>query len=152
VLYSAGQALKAVGRRLDAQEANRSAEAVVAAMNRTTEPYALDSLAQALAALGDRLDASQTNRAMGAVVVLLARATDEGSRSSLARALEAVGGSRSTPEVVAVLAQPLCAGAAQRALLDVLGQRCKRPFDSAVQFVEWADGNGVDLVGKRETP
>jgi hypothetical protein len=140
-LYSAGQALKAVGKRLDAREANKAAEAVVAAMNRTTEVYALDSLSQALVAVSARLGSKEANKGLEALVVLLARTTDQGSQATLARALKEVGDSRHTGDLVAVLSHPFCAGAAQRALLDALGARCKREFANSRQFIDWVASN-----------
>jgi hypothetical protein len=149
-LYSAGQALKALGKRLDAREANQSAQAVVAAMSRTAEPYALDSLAQALVAVGDRLGERESNEVLEALVVLAARAADPGNQASLARALKAVGGSRRTGDQVAVLAHPLCAGPAQRALLNALGARCKREFENSRHFLDWAASNGAPFAGEKQ--
>ncbi len=45
-----------------------------------------------------------------------------------------------TPELAALLRQ----GQSERAILDALGERCKRRFRSAWHFLDWAGSNGVD--------
>jgi hypothetical protein len=44
------------------------------------------------------------------------------------------------------LQHPLAAGAAQRVLLDALGDRTRREFRNPWHFLDWTRSNGVDLV------
>jgi hypothetical protein len=62
------------------------------------------------------------------------------------QALQTLTERLSTPDLVALLEHPLAAGPAQRALLDVLGQRTRRQFRNTWHFLDWARSNGVDFV------
>jgi hypothetical protein len=76
----------------------------------------------------------------------MTQAPDQGSAASVGQALKAVCDSRSTAELAGVLAHPLCAGPARGVVLGVLGARCKRPFGSAWEFLDWPQANGVDYA------
>src|SRR5439155_7013933 len=115
-LHTRGQALKAVGGRLDAREAGKAAEAVIAAMSRTEDAEALGSLAQALGAVSGRLEGPERDRALETLLAVMAQATDQRVPASVGRALRAAGDALPTADLVALLSHPLCAGAAQRAI------------------------------------
>jgi hypothetical protein len=148
-LYSSGQALSSISKWLGAPEAKQSAAALLAALHRQPAAFALDSLTEALAALGGRLASEESNKVLEALVVLTAQASEPANQSSLARTLKSVAGSRTTEEIAAVLAHPLCAGAAQRALLESLGARCRREFANSRQFMDHAAANGIDFAAMK---
>src|SRR5262249_48940281 len=103
-------------------------------------------LGEGLAAVAPRLDAERAVKAAEAILAALHRFTSAEAEKELAGTLRAASESRATADLIPVLAHPLCAGPAQRAVLDVLGARCKRHFRNTWHFIDWAEANGVDLT------
>lgn len=126
----------------DAAWAEPATETLVAAMSKTTTPSALYYLSQCLRVVSERLESKEAAGHAGkATDALLATALNP-----LSGTLPRIVASFSTHDPVAALAHPLCAGPAQRAVLDVLGARCKREIRSPWRFIDWADSNGLDFL------
>ena len=80
------------------------------------------------------------------LVAAMDKTDDFGALLYLFGGLGSVSGRLDTDHLVKVLQHPLAAGAAQRVLLDVLGQGTRHTFRSTWHFLDWAASNGVDLV------
>ncbi len=104
------------------------------------------ALSQGLLAVSGRLDRAGTVGAAEALVVVLGKSIPFKPAEKLSQALMAVSGRLSTPDLLAVLQNPLAAGPAQRTLLEVLAQRTRRDFRTPWEFLDWAAANGVDLT------
>jgi hypothetical protein len=111
--------------------------------------FGICARAEAVSALAGRLPADraadQAREAAVALIGALATARPDAAARALEAGLRAVVARLGTAAIVEVMRRPLCAGPAQRALLEALGARCKRPFHSSWDFLDWAEANGVDL-------
>ncbi len=70
----------------------------------------------------------------------------------LAPAAEPIGSPLTTQQLVDLLKQPLCLGAARRLLLDHLEIRYHRPFADHWDFVRFAEENNLGLDFKSAAP
>jgi hypothetical protein len=125
-------AFRAISERLEAREAVAQGARVAAVLASPT--------------VSGRVDADAAVKAAEAVVVALAASVAPGN---VGESLKGICARLDTADLVRVLAHPLCAARARRAVLDVLGARCKRHFRNAWHFLDWAEANGVALAETR---
>jgi hypothetical protein len=147
-LISLAHALGAVVAHLEpgkaAARAGQVADALTAAIARINDSAALTSLAQGLGTVGSRLEAG---KAADAIAAVMAGVSDDSALGALAEGLASAGERLGMADLLVFLQQqPLAAGKAQRALLDVLGRRTRRSFRSTWQFLEWAASNGLEFT------
>lgn len=128
----------------------RAMPALQAGMRRCRDEAGLASLVTCVKRWTERLEAAARsaplNEAAASLIVGLARLQEGADPKQLSAALSEVAEELGTGEVVALLRHPLSAGLARRALLDVLGNRCKREFRSGWEFLDWAKANGVTFA------
>jgi hypothetical protein len=84
--------LEAVLGRLDAVQAGKAADALLAALAKSNDPNALSTLARGLGAVWGRLDAAQAGKAADALLAALAKSNNPSAVYSLAQGLAALGG------------------------------------------------------------
>jgi serine/threonine protein kinase len=130
-------------------EPGEAATALIQGMAKTTEPYTLQWLAAGLSAVLTRPDRPEVSRRSAAV--LAAVGTQAGTTqpvatlAALSPALEPVPCRFATPDLVELLKQPTCTGAARRAILDQLGNRYHRSFADHWEFVRFAQQQHLGL-------
>jgi serine/threonine protein kinase len=136
---------------LDPAMARKVFEALPALVDTLYGPALLEEITLALLEWSGRLDeataAATAQKSARALLTALGRGQSQQLDSgALARALRAVCHRLDTPELVVLMEHPLAAAAAQRVLLDALGQRTRRDFRNPWHFLEWSHANGVNLV------
>jgi hypothetical protein len=140
VLRRLAEALLAVSARLApaqaASYASQATDLLLTASGPTPSP-GFDPLAEGLRVLRGRSDADGARATLALIVACL----PPGRRD-----LQVVAGRLSTADLVALLRHPLAAGPAQRAVLDVLGQRTRRSFRNTWHFLDWARSNGLEFA------
>jgi hypothetical protein len=152
-LLRLARALSTVAARLEPEEAARASARAAAtltqAMSTTNERFTLEPVAEGLsAALGDGRRAKRIE----AVVAIIGLVYDSqglpGTPALLRMAAEPFARRLSDQQVVELLKQPLCVGAARRAVLGHLGMRHGRAFADRWEFVRFAEEQrlGLDFI------
>jgi hypothetical protein len=143
------QALSALAPRLEPRDALRVVPALAQAMTDTKDGNAWSSMAQALSALLSPVPVAElrTRSATTASVVAFPAGTGQPltALALLSPAPEPPPCRLSTQQLVELLKMPPCIGPARRVVLDQLGNRYKRHFADAWQFVRFAQEQHLDL-------
>jgi serine/threonine protein kinase len=147
--------LRAVAPRLESPEVARMAGVLLEVISKTSHREARQLHTQTLSVLLARLDRSQRIKEVSAAVGIQA-GTDRwvGVPLFLSSALQPLPEPLSAQVVVDVLKQPLCVGAARRAVLDHLGAYYGRSFHDHWDFVRFAQEQqlGLDLMSPPQRP
>jgi hypothetical protein len=144
--------------RLRAQAADTLTRAMTQtkreSLNRFTPLQLADGLSAVLAGV-DRPELSKRSTvALAAIGTLAGTGHPVVTLASLVPALEPLPCCLSTSELVELLKQPTCIGAARRIILGQLGNRYRRPFADHWQFVRFAQEQhlGLDFTGPPKRP
>ena len=133
------------------QEPRAGAAALAQALRDTNNPFVLRALAKGLSAVAARLEPGEAAQASSSFVQAMTYAKGPNTVASLAQALSALLSPEpppcrlSTQQLVELLKTPPCIGEARRVVLDQLGNRYKRRFADAWQFVRFAKEQHLDL-------
>jgi tRNA A-37 threonylcarbamoyl transferase component Bud32 len=126
-----------------------TARQLIAAMNNTRDPPALGQLAECLSALLSPVPAAEIPTRSAAAASAVAFPTDIGHRPAalvlLIPAAEPAPCRLSTQQLVELLKMPGYVGAAQRIVLDHLGNRYHRTFPDLWEFVRFTKEQRLDL-------
>ena len=108
VLVTLASALWSLGERLPAEHAAAEAQRIAAAMEGTSDPYALSSLGRALGSFGEKLPAEQASAGARQIVAAMEKTRYWGLLESLGRGLTSLG-EKLPAEQASAVAQPIMA-------------------------------------------
>jgi hypothetical protein len=134
--------------RLAPSNAERAAAALSGCMRRAGTVTTLAYLARFLGDVSQHLGASQCDQhcLLGIDLLLAAGGNTTVNNAPLLRdVMQSLCARLPTARVVSLLRHPLASGPAREGLLAALGQRCRRSFATAWEFVDWTKGNGVSF-------
>jgi len=144
------EGLSAVAARMEPKEAARTLiQAMSTANTDTTDMDPRFAQALTFAAVLTGADRPEQRRRTASVMACLGSTSDGTALLSglalLRPAVQALPCRLSTAELVELLKDPLCVGAARRVLLDRLATRYGRPFADQWKFVRFADQQRLGL-------
>jgi hypothetical protein len=147
------EGLSALAVHLEPKEMDAAAAAAVGALARTTDAWAPPSLREDLTVLVSGVTFRTSRGRIAAVAATVGGLSGPwpllAAPAVLRPALEPLSPPLSAQALVDLLKDPLCVGAARRAVLDQLARHYGRPFADQWDFVRFAEERrlGLDLLG-----
>jgi hypothetical protein len=126
--------------KLEPGDAQKAYAAFVAAIEKTTDPYALRELADGLKAVPGKLEPADAQKACAALVAAIKKTTDTNALRALADGLKVVPGRVDVAGLLNVGKFPNCVGDLRVAVLEIIErQNPPAKFEGDVwKMVEWA--------------
>ncbi len=148
-LSSLAEGLSALAARMEAEDARQIAAALLPVIADTKDHDALSSLAQTLSALLSAVPPAEipSRTATAVSAVGLPAGTDHAlaALGLVIPAAEPLPCRLSTQALVDLLKMPTCCSEVRRVILDQLGNRYGRRFDTHWDFVRYAQDQGLHL-------
>jgi serine/threonine protein kinase len=158
-LDSLGFAVAAVAGRLDDQQAREAcgaaADRLLTAMTTARVRFQAElNVSEAVAALSVRLGPQRAQQGAGRMLNAVALTTDKRFREHWGRILTSVAERLDRDQLIDLLKQPTCVGAANEIVLRQLSERMKQPFATTWDLVAYLEKNepGIDLPAPPRRP
>ena len=133
------EALTAVPGKVEPADVQKAYAALVAAIEKTTDPDALCALAEGLTAVLGKLEPADAQKAYAALVAAIEKTTDTHALGALAEGLKALPGGVDIATLLNLAKFPNCVDDLRAAVLEIIErQNAPAKFEGDVwKMVEW---------------